>query len=125
MMAILKKSNVGIVQGPIRYTDASAANTALTLTIPAGKAYKFCWGVVKYSAPPTQTGVTFNLDSGAGAAYDAALETGTADAQVTVYIPSPNSLILTDADTIAITAPAAGGVITSQISAYVVEMDDV
>ena len=73
--------------------------------------------LVKYSAAPTQTGVVVEVDSGAGAAYDTTLATGSANAQNTVYIPTQEMIIAAD-DAIRVTAPAAGGAVTGQISIY-------
>jgi len=72
---------------------------------------------VKYSAGPTQAGVTVTLNSGAGAAYDAVLSTGSANAQTTTYLPSAPLIIAPD-DTIDVSAPAGGGGITSAIAIY-------
>lgn len=99
-----------------RYSDKSTANQPLVLTIPASAARHLSWVLVKYSAAPTQAGVTIAVDSGAGSDYDGTLVTGDANAQVTSYIPSP-SLTFCDDDAIVITAPAGGGGITSTIAA--------
>lgn len=72
---------------------------------------------VKYSAAPTQAGVTTELDSGIGSAYDTTLNTGTANAQNTVYIPGDAVKYGKD-DSIRVTAPAGGAGITSSISIY-------
>ena len=71
----------------------------------------------KYSAAPTQAGVTVTLNSGAGAGYDTLLTTGTANAQNTVYIPAAPVFIAED-DVIDVSAPAGGGVITSSVAIY-------
>ena len=73
---------------------------------------------VKYSAGPTQTGVTVELDNGAGATWDTLLSTGSANAQNTTYFPD-GKLTIADGDALKVTAPAAGGAITSSISIYV------
>lgn len=98
-----------------KITEKSAANTALSLSTPTGKGRRFLFATVKYSAAPTQGGVTFEIDSGTGSDYDALLNTGSANAQHTVYIPG-DKIELQDDDIIKVTAPAAGGVITSAIS---------
>lgn len=105
-----------------RFTDASAADTLLALSTPAVPVsrlpFKVSYVAVKYSAAPTQAGVTIELDSGAGVAYDTTLSTGSANAQNTVYFPTGDDLILANGDAIRVTAPAGGGVITSAISIY-------
>ena len=107
----------GVRTAVVRDKDQSAANTALTVTTPTGAVRKLLFVTVKYSAAPTQGGVTVELDSGAGAAWDTPLFTGTANAQNNVYLPDEEVLILPD-DAIKVTAPAGGGVITSAISVY-------
>lgn len=97
-----------------RLSEASIANTAKSLSTPTGKPRRLIFASVKYSAAPTQAGVTFDLDSGAGAAYDTNLSTGSANAQNSVFIPS-NDFIICDDDIIKVTAPAGGAAITSQI----------
>jgi hypothetical protein len=102
----------------LRLTEASGANTALSVLTPADVPYRLCWVLVKYSAAPTQAGVTVELDAGAGAAFDGVLTTGSANAQTTVYLPDPK-IVIAENDIIKVTAPAGGAGITSQISIYV------
>lgn len=98
-------------------TDTSAANTALAVTVPSGAARRLVMVAVKYSAAPTQTGVTTELDSGTGTDYDTTLNTGTANALNTVYIPGDAVKYGKD-DSIRVTAPAGGAGITSSVSIY-------
>lgn len=117
MASATKVSKYPIGKGAIsveRLSEASVANTIKSLSTPVGKPRRLVFATVKYSAAPTQAGVTFDLDSGAGAAYDANLSTGSANAQSSVFIPS-DDLILCDDDIIKVTAPAGGAAITSQI----------
>lgn len=100
-----------------RHSEASAANTALTVSVGGHAGKRLLQVLVKYSAAPTHAGVTTELDSGAGAAYDTTLNTGAANAQNTVYNPGGTLLIGSD-DAIKVTAPAGGAGITSQISVY-------
>lgn len=100
-----------------RHVETSAANTALTVTVPADKARRLLLVTVKYSAAPTQAGVTTTLDSGAGAAYDVTLNTGTANAQTTLYQPAQD-LLFGDDDAIVIVAPAGGVGITAAVAIY-------
>lgn len=109
------------LSGPIaieRLTNQSAGDTAMSVSTPTGKMRRFLYATVKYSAAPTQAGVTFELDSGKGAAWDALLDTGSANAQTTVLVPNNQNFILGDDDIIKVTAPGGGGVITSAISIY-------
>lgn len=105
----------------IKLSDTSAGNTALTVTSPLGRPVRFIAGWVRYSATPVQTGVTFNVDSGLGTAYDGILATGGANALVTALASLPDCVI-DETDAFAITAPAAGGVITSSIVLIVEEL---
>ena len=98
-----------------KITEKSAANTALSLSTPVGKNRRFLFATVKYSATPVQSGVTVEIDSGTGSDYDSLLNTGSSNAQHTVYIPG-DKIELQDDDIIKVTAPAAGGAITSAIS---------
>ena len=99
------------------HSDASAGNTALTLSTLSGQLRRLLFVTVKYSAAPTQTGVTVTLNSGAGAAYDTLLATGSANAQNTVYIPDEEILLMGD-DVIDVLAPAGGVGITAAIAIY-------
>lgn len=103
-----------------RHSDASAANTELVVSVPAGSGRRILQSTVVYSAAPTQAGVTFDIDSGVGAAYDATLNTGSANAQTSNYLPDGELHIGKD-DAFKVTAPAGGGVITSQIVVYTEE----
>lgn len=116
-LATYKSANA-VGRQVIRYSDASTANAIGTVTTPVGQQLRLICVLVKYSAPPTQAGVTVELDSGVGAAYDGTLLTGSANAQTTVHIPT-NDFIITDTDAIKVTAPAGGAGITSQISVHV------
>ena len=100
-----------------RFTDQSGANASLALSTPTDVPLRILCVTVKYSAGPTQTGVTVELDNGAGAAWDTLLSTGSANAQNTVYFPD-GKLTIADGDALKVTAPAAGGAITSSISMY-------
>lgn len=117
MASATKVTKYPIGKGAIsveRLSEASVANTALSLSTPVGKPRRLIFATCKYSAAPTQAGVTVEIDSGAGAAYDAVLLTGSANAQTTAHIPT-NDLIIGDDDIIKVTAPAGGATITSQI----------
>lgn len=100
-----------------RWAETGSANTALTMTVNPGVPFRVLDALASYSATPVQTGVVHSIDSGAGAGYDGALSTGTANARYTAYQPERLSLAGDDAFTVL--APAAGGVITASISCYV------
>lgn len=100
-----------------RFNEASSANTALTATVGPGQSRRLLQITVAYSATPVQTGVIVEIDSGAGAAYDCQLAVGAANARYTAYIPDSEIIIGKD-DAIKVTAPAAGGAITSAIAIY-------
>lgn len=98
-----------------RWGDTSAADTAKTVSTsvtPRG-VRKLKQVITHYSGVPVQAGVTVVLNSGLGASYDTTLNTGSANAQDTVYTPSTPITLWPD-DVIDVTAPAGGGVLTSQ-----------
>lgn len=100
------------------YYGTGTANQTDTLTstpVGGGYAEKLLWVSVKYSAAPTQTGVTIAIDSGLGAAYDTTITTGSANIQSTFFFPDHGEVWLGKGDAIVVTAPAAGGVITAAI----------
>jgi hypothetical protein len=116
-MVIATETTSSLNRAVSRHTDASTANAAVTLTTPTGRPVRLLGVFVKYSAAPTQTGVTVEIDSGAGAAYDTTISTGSANVQNNQYIPT-QELIISATDAIRVTAPAAGGAVTGQISVY-------
>lgn len=100
-----------------RYHETGSANTLLTMAVNPGVPFRVLDALASYSATPTQAGVTFTLDSGAGAGYDGTLSTGSANTRYTAY--QPTRLTLAGDDALNIAAPAGGGVITASISCYV------
>ena len=114
-MALVTKNFGGRYQ---RFTNQSGANAILALSTPTDVALRILCVTTRYSAGPTQSGVTVDLDSGAGAAWDTLLASGSANARDTVYFPD-GKLTIADGDALKVTAPAGGGVITSSISIYV------
>lgn len=105
-----------------RFTEQGTANIILAAVMPAlispsKKPFRIFFVTCKYSAAPTQTGVTIDLDSGVDAAYDTLLATGVANAQNTVYFPD-GDLKIADDDGVNVTAPAGGVGITASIAIY-------
>ena len=98
----------------LRWVETSAADTLLAVSVPGGSGRRVVQVSASYSAAPTQAGVTTEIDSGAGAAYDATFNTGSANARYTNYQPT-TPLVLGNDDALRVTAPAGGGVITSSI----------
>jgi len=101
----------------IRTVGTGTANTAKTVTSPSEGPLRLLFTTVKYSASPTQAGVTVTLNSGAGAAYDTVLSTGTENAQANVYAPTGEIIISPD-DVVDVLAPAGGADITAAIAIY-------
>lgn len=104
----------------VRHRDTGTANNALTMTIQGGKGKVLTEVTAVYSNTPVQTGVTIARDNGAGAAYDATLNTGTANVRVTAWIPD-GLVAIPSGDGILITAPAGGANITCAVSAITLE----
>lgn len=104
-----------------RYNGVSTANSAKSISTPVGKKMLVHQVTVAYSGNPTQTGVTVNLDSGLGAGYDVALDTGSANARYHVYKPTTPIIVMED-DIITVTAPAGGGALTSAITILAQEL---
>ncbi len=98
-----------------KLTNVSGANASLSLSTPIGKLRRLLHVTVKYSAAPTHSGITVELDNGIGSAHDVELDKSAANLQNYPYIPG-DKLVINDDDVIKVTAPAAGGVITSAIS---------
>ena len=119
----MTQSKVGVRQGDRgslhRFVETGAANIALTATMPAiGGSFRLVLVTVSYSAAPTQAGVSTTLDSGAGAGYDATLNTGSANTRYNAYQPSQEMILGSD-DAIVVAAPAGGAGITAAVSIYV------
>lgn len=100
-----------------RHVETGSAATLLTATLPAGNARRVHMVTIKYSGAPTQAGTTVTLDSGAGAGYDAVLNTGTANATTTVYFPD-GVLVIGKDDALVVAAPSGGGALTASVAIY-------
>jgi hypothetical protein len=105
-----------------RFTGTGGQNGIGTVSTTTGTKWRLLFATAKYSASPTQAGVTLTLDSGADTAFDVVLNTGSANAQTTVYIPTPDTIIIQPDDVLTLTAPAGGGVITNAVAIYVEEV---
>jgi hypothetical protein len=99
-----------------RSVETGGANAILTSTL-TGKRRKLLAVTCVYSGAPTQAGVTVTLTSGGGTAYNIVLNTGTGNAQSTLYLPAVPFPIMAD-DTITVAAPAGGGILTAAIAIY-------
>lgn len=100
-----------------RYVETGTANAILAMTVNPGVPFRVLDALASFSGAPTQAGVAFAVDSGAGAGYDGTLSTGTANARYSAY--QPTRLVLAADDAFLITAPAGGGSLTSSISCYI------
>lgn len=117
------QARIGIVQkssGTVyRLVETGTANTSLTSTMAArGSPYRVIAVTISYSAAPTEAGTTVTLASGAGAAYNCVLSTGTANTQYNSFIPQ-NDLILAGSDGLTVVAPAGGAGITASVAIYI------
>ena len=121
----MTQSKMGLVntEGSLwRFVETGTANTALTASVPAmGGPFRVLLVTVAYSAAPTQAGVTTTLNSGAGAGYDATLNTGSANALYTTYEPTTDLIVGSD-DAVDVTAPAGGAGITASVAVYLQKM---
>lgn len=100
-----------------RHHDTSVADTALTVSTPVpdrNKPFRLLWVAVEYSATATQAGITVVINSGAGAAFDTIIHTGSSDAEDSFFLPDGDLFLLHD-DIIAVTAPAGGSSVISTI----------
>lgn len=116
-MAITKTVEHNPFGSLVIFSQTSAANTLQTCSTDALQAYRILHAICNYSAAPTQAGVTSTLNSGVGAAFDAVLNTGSANAQVTLYQPT-RELTLAKTDALDVAAPAGGAGITSSVAIY-------
>lgn len=105
------------------FQSASAANTALTVSLGAGAAGPSQFGegltavreiLVAYSAAPTHSGATVTRTL-AGGTGDTVIASGAANARYT-YFRWETPLKLNDRIGISVTAPAGGAGITSVIT---------
>lgn len=105
------------------FYGTGAANTDATLTtdVIAEHTYRVSYSSAAYSGSPTQAGVTFGIDSGLGAGYDATISTGSANVKYSAYTPSGN-VILGTGDAFTITALAGG---SGQTAAIVVVLEPI
>lgn len=102
-------------------SGANGIGTASTSS-GLGKKYRLIQVCTAYSGSPTQAGVTVTLNSGLGSAFDTVLNTGTANARYTTFIPS-SELIFGPDDQIDVSAPAGGGSLTNSTSIYCEELN--
>ncbi len=106
----------------VRYYGTGASNTDATLTTTAVAEHhkqKLSYVSVNYSGAATQSGVTTGITSGISSGYSLTLNTGSSNAQTTVYVPSTPIWIF-PGDSWVITA-LAGGSVTAAIVVVVEE----
>lgn len=115
MAAITPATVVAGSYRPVTTTyGESGANADGTLSAVMTAPSKLLAVLVVYSNTPTQAGVTTVLTSNLGSAYDATLDTGSANAQLTAYLPSV-PVPLQAGDSVDVTAPAGGVGLTAAI----------
>lgn len=119
-MTQTKEGIVSIGSGSLhKFVETGTANSALAATTGVvGAPFRVLLVTVKYSAAPTQAGVTTTLNNGSGSAYDAVLNTGSANAQTTVYHPAAD-LVLGNDDALLVDAPAGGAGVTAAVTIFI------
>lgn len=119
---MLKQSSEGLK----KYTAKSDTNTMLVLDsspLSDRKPHQLEWIGVKYSsAMPNHTGIFVEIVSEDGTDFGTLLLMGNADDQFLFYQPDAD-LHLESGDVVRVTAPAAGGQITSAITIQMRERD--
>lgn len=100
---------------------ANADATLTTDAITGDHSYRVSFATATYSGSPTQAGVTFGIDSGLGAGYDATISTGSANVKHTALTPS-GDIILGNGDAFTMTALAGG---SGQTAALVVVLEPI
>lgn len=99
-----------------RVSNQSAANTAMTVSVPSGQLRRLLFVTVKYSGAASVT-VTTTLNSGVGSAFDTLLDSEPlVTATDYLFVPDEEVLIADD-DAIDVLAPAVVGE-TSSITIY-------
>lgn len=97
-----------------RHIETGATNTLLTSVVAPGKNCRVLAVLVAYSGAATQAGVTSTLNSGAGSGYDNVLNTGSANARYTQYLPTVPPILAAD-DSLDVAAPAGGSGVTASV----------
>jgi hypothetical protein len=101
----------------VRYAGTGQSNQADSFSsadVDRGGSQRFLYAYAIYSGAATQAGVTFEIDSSYGSAYDITLSTGSANARGTSYIPG-DAVVLLPGDKIRVQAPAGGAVTASVV----------
>jgi len=100
-----------------RHEDESAANTALTVSVPSGDLRRLLLVTVVYSASVTATPTT-TLNSGAGASRDVLLSSiALAPGTEAVFVPD-EEILIGDDDSLDVLAPAGGVGVTAAVTVY-------
>lgn len=108
-----------------KHSDQSAADTELVLLTPLSKrnkSQKFLWVSIKYSATPVHLGITIEIASGLGAAFDTLILAGNAN-DTDVFFEFQQKALLPFIDQIRVTAPAGGVGITATIVVQMLELE--
>lgn len=120
-MALVTKTQKpeGVALSRSRHSDVSDSGVALTVSPPVGKMRRLLFVTVKYSAVAT-VNVLVTLNSGAGAAYDAVLQTIVlTGVDTAIWIPDGDVWIQDD-DVLDVLAPLLAAQ-TSQVAVYTEE----
>lgn len=104
-----------------RHSQTGGANAINSVAVTGTPGRSVIQVTTVYSGAPTQAGVTVTLNSGAGAGFDSVLNTGSANATTTNYLPTVPPVVGSD-DTVTVSAPAGGGGLTSSIAVYTQEL---
>lgn len=106
----------------VRATGTGEANTeASLLANPKGTVSRIVYATAVYSASPTEAGVTFTIDDGVDAGFDATLSTGSANTQTNLYSPD-EEVVIFPGDVFDVSAPAGGAGITCSLKAVFEEI---
>lgn len=99
-----------------RHSDESLANTALTVTVAAGRMRQILLVTVKYSGA-AMVSVTATLNSGAGASWDTLLDNTPLGGGTDFTYEPDEELVIAGDDAIDVLAPAVVGE-TSAVAVY-------
>lgn len=99
------------------FSGTGTAHANYTLSTDSTHRLRILLVTCAYSNTPTQAGVTSTLNSALGSGFDCTLNTGSANARYTAWIPA-NEIILERGDTLDVLAPDGGVGLTASIAIY-------